>query len=249
MTNKLSTRGAHSSFVKDGYCHTDSNVGCSRILLLRERGVQEVHDAATLARFKVGMDNEAYYCRTFLQGLIYRTDVQLAKGDFMGHADVITHDTVYELKSVTSENVWKNVQNGKYKLSNLAQLIGYMWASGKGDGVLAYTMYRGDPLAPISTKQFSVKLCDDGTIVVDGVLITYTLQDWHAHQAYLLHDLNGTHLHVDMPLSPGESFFTPCTWCFANNVCDKFNAFTQTTNEFVELCKQIPSTTAHKETT
>lgn len=233
------TRGAHSGFMKNGYCHTDSNASCARILLLRNRGVEETHDEATLARFKVGTDNEDYFCRTFLSGLQYQTDVPLSRGDFMGHADVVTHDTVYELKSVTSERVWKAVLDGKYKLSNLAQLVGYLWASGLQDGVLAYTMYRETALKliPVFTKQFSVKLADTGAIIVDGVQVEYTLQEWHSHQTYLISDLNGTHLQPDMPLNPNDAFFTPCTYCWVNSVCDKFNAFTQPTDEFVEACK------------
>lgn len=232
----MKVRGAHSGFLKDNYCHTDGAVACQRVMLLRDRGVEEYKSPETLERFALGNGNENYFCDTFLAGVEHQRDVLIEGPNFEGHADAIAGDTVYELKSVTSNNVWRNVCSGDYKLSNLAQLVGYMLMSGRDYGVLAYTKYVDKK--PTDTIQFAVKLTSSGAIVVNGVFTKYTTVDWWNHHKYMVAGLLENWLNPDRPVDPKFGFNAPCMWCTWNPVCDKFNAFTQDSEKFVDMCRE-----------
>ncbi len=230
-----SRRGAHSGFMRNGYCVTDSDTSCARVQLLRANGVERPIDKASRDRFQIGFNNENDFCNNLEQQRIpYLANVEAIKGRFTGHADVVVGDTVYELKSVTSANVWRNVLQGKYKLSNLAQLIGYMWALDKQHGKLVYTLYVDS--ARSGEVEFSVRLSDSGVITMDGVIIEFTLQDWLDHHRYLLNEMDNRYLHPDRPTNPGDVWSTPCSWCFWNPVCDRFNVFKDTAEEFISKC-------------
>lgn len=234
MSNTKTIRGAHSGFMRDGYCHTDSAVSCGRVMRLRVESVEERHDAATLARFEIGKNNEYFFLQTLTEE--YQHDVEIITGDFEGHADVVTDKCVYELKSVTSKNVWKKVQQGKYKLSNLAQLVGYMITLNRPAGILVYTLYEDEN--PISSVEFNITIVNE-QIFVNNKFIRYSVPDWRAHQLYLKNQLDSEYLDPDRPMNPDDSFFTPCTWCKWNSVCDTFNAFEETADTFIERCRSL----------
>lgn len=247
----MQVRGAHSAFLVEGVIHTSDQASCPRVALLRSRDVQQKHDEATLARFEIGHQNEVYFCDTFLQHTDYQSDKEVVRGFFTGHADLVVRDTVYELKSVTSKNVYKKVfDKGQYKLSNLAQLIGYMWASGNRSGILAYTFWEekaeedvdnkySKSHKPGITRQFSVSLLDDGAIVVDGLVIDYTLAQWYNHHKLLVESINRPMVHVDFPFNPQDEWTNPCKWCPFHKVCESFNPRTESVESFVEQCKEL----------
>lgn len=234
--NEIKRRGAHSGFMKNGYCHTDSSVSCGRVQLLRAKGVEEVHNEATLARFALGKNNETdQHTDWAMFGTEFLPDVEVVKERFEGHADAVIGTTVYELKSVTSPYVWRNVKQGKYKLSNLAQVVGYMWALNLTKGVLAYTRYENEERK--ETISFDIGLNEYNEIFVNAKFSGYTLEDWRQHHEYLLNDLDNDFVSVDRPVDPSSSWFAPCTFCKWNPVCDRFNAYKQTSKDFVNECK------------
>lgn len=231
----MKVRGAHSGFMRNGYVHTDSNVSCGRVMLLRAHGVEEHKDAATLARFAIGHRNEEVYCEQYLKDVPHERDVLLSTDTFEGHADVVTDDAVYELKSVTSPKVWSNAKAGKYKLSNLAQLVGYMIVGGRDAGWLCYTFYEGGE--PKATVQFEVTF-DVMAIHVNGAPTGYCKSDWWEHHFYMLRELNSVGpLHPDQPVDPSNNFGTPCTWCPFSSVCDSFNPWRGSKEEFIACAR------------
>lgn len=243
----LQVRGAHSGFLVNGeILGTDKNC-CPRAVLLRANGVEEVHDEATLARFAVGNRNEDYFCDNILKGQLLQRDAEVIRDYFTGHADIIVGDTVYELKSVTSKNVQKKVfEKGEYKLSNLAQLVGYMWASGRRNGVLAYTFWEeveggsdySATHAPGSTRSFAVAITDFGHIIVDGVFIPYTLKHWHDHHKMLVDAVNKPEIPQIFPKNPSEPWASPCMYCPFKAVCHALPARKVSPKSFVAAARK-----------
>jgi hypothetical protein len=134
---------------------------------------------------------EEYEAEKFLT---FDIDEQTA---FEGHADVVSDSMVYELKSVSSPNVYRQIfKRSKPKIANIVQLVGYMLASDRYVGKLVYGAYvdvveyttltqlsKDEVLELVKDfkpeiKSFHVTVdSETGDIKVDGLLQDFTTAD------------------------------------------------------------------------
>jgi hypothetical protein len=265
-------RGANSGFIKNGQLWSTDSSGCLRVVLLRDHAIESPKDERALKVFQIGFHNEALF-KTELEhwGVAHDADVAvdetLRSGvSFQGHMDFKvyapgTKPTVYELKSVTSENTYKKVfVKGEYKYSNLAQLLRYMLASNLTNGVLRYTSFMEavkykeidgltwDEIAARLAKiqpesvEFKVEITDSGKIEVDGKEIIFDVFDALAHTEAAAYVLEKDAVFPDRPKDlRGDN---PCHFCQFRNVCDRFDESHGgvTTEQFLKLAKEASET-------
>ena len=117
--------------------------------------------------------------------------------DFVGHVDFINEDFIYELKSVTSKNTYRDVfRKEKPKAQNILQLATYMVALERDKGKLIYGSFidtitydqfkeLGDDdfeemcetLKPDDTIEFLITIDEDGEFLSNGERTDIKVQD------------------------------------------------------------------------
>lgn len=256
----LQIRGGNAGLFRNGEYRTDSNNGCPRMIKLRSYGFQAgVEDPATLKVFKLGHMFEDWFA-VENPGLTREHCVKFnisQKVEFVGHVDFMSDDYLYELKSVTSKNTYREVfKKGKPKEQNLLQLITYMVALERDKGKLIYGSYTkkityeqfeelGDDefeemcetLVPDDTIEFHIHMCEDGHFYCNNVELDIHITDitefWQEASLMILDE--------DVPPKPTKlaekNFFGPCHFCPAKNICasdyDSWDQFYLTVKNFI----------------
>lgn len=259
-------RGGNSvGYIRRGVLYADSSSGCLRRILLRAHGVEETnHNKRTLNVFALGIYSEDLFEGTYLEGKFdydkeKQVVVQLSDNvEFSGRSDYIvkTPECVYELKSCTSKNTYKKVfKDGVWKQDNIVQLVNYMLFWEIATGKLCYTSYcdvmdyktLGDfteeevkEMARRSTKEtriFDVTFNEEGFVCVDGNLTELNIKEVLKFQSLACEVLEHELVYLDRPMQEEESMFNACYSCPARSVCDSFEKFRFSTEEFIAKCK------------
>ena len=243
---RWTVRGGNSAFCKDGVFHSYDSNGCPRSVLLRAHGIEApVDDIRTQKTFNVGFMNEDLFVKHYMQGICTSLDHAIDdpitdKINFEGHADVVTDNLVFELKSVTSRNTWEMVRKGKYKVSNLAQLVNYMLSRKATKGFLVYSLYAYVQGLELPDIFFEVDLDSDGNILVNGKETGFHLNDIVADRQTKARVLENNEVYDKRPVNPtGDK--SPCHYCDFKALCDRWDKATtnKTTERFLEKAKEI----------
>lgn len=257
---KLQIRGGNAAIYRNGEIRTDTSSGCPRMFKLRSIGFQPaINDPRTLKVFKLGQMFEDWYGDNNPQ-LEKEREVRFEVNDdveFIGHIDYSDEEYLYELKSVTSKNTFREVfKKKKPKMQNVLQLATYMVALERDKGKLIYGSFTNtlqydmledldddkfedicDTLKPDATMEFNITISDSGTFSCDGEEIDLHVSDivefWEAASQIILDD--------EVPVKPekinSKSFFGPCDFCELKNICaneyDSWDEFYLTVKNFV----------------
>ena len=228
-----SIRGAHTCYMKNGTHRCADRTHCPRISMLRSLGYNSnISDASTFT-FALGLASEKVFQTEYPQA---KVDVPVVieltpQVKFVGHADGIYEDCVYELKSVSSSSrAVETVVHREYKEGNLLQLVGYMLAAEKVKGMLRYTnfVWHKCTVNKIPRKivpcnvDFAVIINDDGEIEVDGRPTGITVM-------MVLDSLTDIAKHLvagtvpERPEDYRKEFDGPCSFCELRDVCEITN--------------------------
>jgi hypothetical protein len=242
---KLTVRGSNSAFFKDGKFHTDSQVGCPRITLLRRHGVEEpVLNIRTQKTFAIGHLNEELFIKHYLPNEFVRREgevkVPITENiDFEGHIDVEIEGMLFELKSVSSNNTWKLVKDGGYKLANLAQAVNYMLARQLQKGYLVYSLYAYVAGIDLPDVFLEIDIDDDGSVLVNKKQTGYTLENIVLDRQAKASVLETDTVYPERPINPGGDK-SPCHYCPFKVTCDKFDKKEITdTHSFLNHAREI----------
>jgi CRISPR/Cas system-associated exonuclease Cas4 (RecB family) len=243
---RYTVRGGNSAFFKDGKFHSHDQSGCPRQVLLRAHGIEApVDDLRTQKTFNIGFLNEELFVKHYMQGLFTSTDHAInepitEKVNFEGHADVVTEDLVFELKSVTSKSTWEQVSKGKPKLSNIAQCVNYMLSQRVQKGYLVYSLYAYVQGLELPDIFFEIFIDNDGNILLNGNQTGYSLTDIVSDRHTKAKVLENNEVYPERPVNPtGKQ--SPCFYCPFQSVCDKWDKATQnkSTEKFLDRAKEI----------
>jgi hypothetical protein len=250
MNNK-SFRVGNSGFVKSGLPYSSYQEACLRLILLRAYEVQPTHDARTLKIFEVGKLNEQHFINRYMQDTKHTEEMELIQELIPGvtigaHSDVVTDEMVYELKSATSKNTYKQVFEGnKPKLSNLTQLVNYLIILKRQKGMLVYTYY-GDmkeeiepkDMIPVSDIFFEITFSEEGQVLVNGEdIYNLNVRDVYNHTLLAAQYLKEDKVYPHRPASV-ELGGNPCHYCPFKKTCEQYDRFKAGTKAFVNLAKE-----------
>jgi len=252
--SKLTVRGSNSGFFKDGKFHSDSQVSCPRITLTRRYGVEEpVDNIRTQKTFALGHLNEELFIKHYLADAFVKREAEIREPiteniDFVGHVDVEIEGLLFELKSVSSNNTWKIVKDGGYKVSNLAQAVSYMFSRQLQTGYLVYSLYAYVAGIDLPDVFLEITIDAEGEILVNNKKTGYSLEhivlDRQTKAMVLENDL----VYPERPVNPkGDK--SPCYYCPFKTVCDKWDKKEiSTTQEFINETKEIVDASQFQQT-
>lgn len=257
---KYQIRGGNAGMFRNGEYRTDTHNGCPRTIKLRAFSFQTaIEDPKTYKVFKIGHLFEDWFAAEN-PGLIKEHCVQFnvtESVEFIGHIDFMNDNYLYELKSVTSKNTYREVfKKGKPKEQNLLQLITYMVALERDKGKLIYGSYVkkmpyekfeeiGDDefeelcetIVPDDTIEFYIHMCENGNFYCNDEKIDIHVSDivefWNEAATMILDE--------DVPPKPeklvDKNYFGPCHFCPAKNICasdyDSWDQFYNTVKNFI----------------
>lgn len=257
---KLQIRGGNAAIYRNGEVRTDTSSGCPRMFKLRSYQFQPaITEPRTLKVFKLGQMFEDWYGDTNPQ-LEKEREVRFdinENVEFIGHIDYSDEDFLYELKSVTSKNTFREVfKKQKPKMQNVLQLTTYMVALERDKGKLIYGSFvktvtydqleelgedefeeMCDTLKPDQTIEFNIHMCENGHFYCNNVEIGLHISDitefWNKAASILIDE--------EVPAKPAQldpkSYFGPCNFCELKNICaneyDSWDQFYHTVKNFV----------------
>lgn len=135
-------RGSSVGLYDNGVFLCDTNNSCPRFAVGRMLGIEQQRMDFNPV-FRLGHIFEENFCGTNGEREVEVVH-EFDNITFMGHADFVTLNRVYELKSVSSINVERDLRlRHKYKFANLVQLVTYMMFLDKTEGRLVYGDYTG----------------------------------------------------------------------------------------------------------
>lgn len=257
---KLQIRGGNAAIYRNGEVRTDASSGCPRMFKLRSYQFQPaITEPRTLKVFKIGQMFEDWYGDTNPQ-LEKEREVRFDINEdveFIGHIDYSDEDFLYELKSVTSKNTFREVfKKQKPKMQNVLQLATYMVALERDKGKLIYGSFTNtlqydmleeldddkfeeicDTLKPDATMEFNITISDSGIFSCNGQELDLQVADivefWEAAAEIICDE--------EVPAKPAQldpkSYFGPCSFCELKNICaneyDSWDQFYHTVKNFV----------------
>lgn len=236
-------RGGNAAIYRNGDFLTDSSSGCLRIAKLRSNEFQAaVDDPRTMKVFKIGHMFEDWFETQSKTPLKKEEQVRFEINknvEFIGHIDYMDDDFLYELKSVTSKNTFREVfKKNKPKMQNVLQLATYMVALERDKAKLIYGSFvktvtydqldelgddefeeMCDTLKPDQTIEFNIHMCEDGHFYCNNVEIGLHILDitefWNEAASILIDE--------EVPPKPekldAKSFFGPCDYCQLKDIC------------------------------
>jgi PD-(D/E)XK nuclease superfamily len=256
----MQIRGGNAGIFKNGEFRTDTSTGCPRVIKLRAHGFQSgIVEGSTAKVFKVGHLFEDWFAKEN-PGLKIEHPVtfQITEDvQFAGHIDFVGEEFIYELKSVTSKNTYRDVfKKKKPKDQNLIQLITYMVALERDKGKLIYGSFVNtitydmfeeigddefeemcETLTPDDTIEFFITITKDGDVLCDGkstdISVTDICEFWNQAAAMVVDE--------EVPAKPGKinekNYFGPCHFCDMKNICasdyDSWDQFYHTVKNFI----------------
>ena len=250
-------RAASSGALTDAGKLIGGDVACPRNVLLRDHGIQEPHDPAAewdvraQITFGIGFANEEIFEKRlvaketmYVREKFICTDLS-DQVEFAGSMDFYLpeHDDVYELKMVSSTRRFKETfVDGKVKDGHACQLLNYMIETEPRRGILRYTNcvyhktanWKAEP----TVKSFVFNILEDGTILKDKEPFHISVADILAHRDLVVHCLENQEVWYNRPADDG--FFSPCTFCFWNKACEKWdNKGINKTEDFLQECRAL----------
>lgn len=251
---KLTVRGSNSAFFKDGRTHSDSQVGCPRITLLRRHGIEEPTDnIRTQKTFAIGHLNEELFVKHYLADSFIRKENEVVEPitdsvDFTGHIDIETEGMIFELKSVTSNNTWKQVLAGKPKLVNLAQIVSYMLSRRVSEGWLVYSLYAYVAGIDLPDVFFKITIDTEGEILVNSKKTGFSLEHIVLDRQTKAEVLENDIVYNERPVNPGGDKH-PCFYCPFKTVCDSWDKKEiTTTSQFLQKSQEVIDATRNQQT-
>ena len=258
MTRQI--RGGNASTYRNGEYLTDTSSGCPRLIKLRAYDFQpSVSDPKTQKIFKLGHLFEEWYGEKHPE-LDKESEVRFNVTDdveFIGHIDYSDKDYLYELKSVTSKNTYREVfRKLKPKIQNVLQLTTYMVALERDKGKLIYGSFVEtvqydkideidddefeeicETIKPDETVEFLIEVQEDGKFLCNKEELDLTVTDivdfWNAAADMICDE--------EVPAKPKKlkptNYFSPCHFCEMKNICaidyDSWNEFYLTVKNFI----------------
>lgn len=249
-------RGGNAAIFRNGEFRTDSSSGCVRIAKLRSNDFQAaIDEPRTLKVFKIGHMFEDWFQYQSKTPLKKEEQVKFEINkdvEFIGHIDYMDDEFLYELKSVTSKNTYRDVfKKKKPKMQNVLQLATYMVALERDKGKLIYGSFLKtvsydqleelgddefedmcDTLKPDELMEFNIHMCENGHFYCNNVEIGIHILDitefWNEAAKLIINK--------DIPPRPekldSKSFFGPCDYCPLKDICaneyDSWDEFYQT---------------------
>lgn len=247
-------RGSSAGIFRNNSFQANAANGCPRRTLLRHLDVQETPSAFTKQIFEIGFGFERYYAQ-FIPGAQF--DVEVKVGKFVGHADAVDDNFVYETKSCTSKNTEKLVfKQNTPKAEHITQLVLYMIALERETGKLVYGNYvtarvdysklkKMNPkdipalMAGItpSVKEFLVTISEDGAVNVDGKPFeNMHVSEFLAFEDELVKIIENEELPPRVEALKDGWGSDPCSWCPLKVICDSNPS---DIDEFVESAKEL----------
>ena len=218
--------------------------------MLRAHGIENpVDDIRTQKTFNVGFLNEDLFVKHYMSQLPHCVDYAIdepitEKINFEGHADVVTDDLVFELKSVTSRNTWEQVRKGTPKISNVAQCVNYMVSREVQRGYLVYSLYAYVQGLELPDIFFEITIDDDGNIMVNGKETGYHVEHIVADRQTKARVLEDNTVFPDRPVAAKKGDKSPCFYCPFKMVCDRWDkGELETTEEFLQKAKEVTDAT------
>lgn len=260
MIKDFMVRGSSAGILRNGEFLSDSDTACPRRTWLRHKNIQEKISKFTEQIFAIGFRFEDYF-GTLVEG---QKELEVNTLNFGGHADLVTDEFVYETKSVTSKNTYKQVfKQNKPKSSHLIQLCHYLIQMERQKGKLVYGSFLTKEIeygklkkmrpAEIPAllegivpeiKEFLVEISDDGFILVDGehfenLHVTEFLD--FIEEVSALINANELPPRVE-PLTP-NAWGDVCKFCPFAAVCDSNPTSLE---DFTDLCNEVLDATGEE---
>lgn len=220
-----------------GFCMGHSVIteypsGCLRFLLLDYW--KHIKSDIPEVNWAVGSTHEAMYART-LTSDIFGAEVPI-EGEVngipvYGKMDFVTttkkgNILIHETKGTVSPNTIKKViEQGNWKINQLAQLVFYMLFKKVNNGKLVIGGYKyledSKLFKLIKMREFKVKFGVNGDILIDGEYSGYHISDQLQHQYNSAQVLKNEEM-WDRPEN-ATSFMSPCEYCVYSEVCMKWD--------------------------
>jgi hypothetical protein len=152
---------------------------------------------------------------------------------YTGRCDFLLPGSVDETKATFAPSSKRFIlDKGSWKVSHLAQLVGYLWQQEFTRGRIVVGVYSfhpeeiftGTEYRHIGTRYFEVRIADDGQIFIDSKSTPYYVQDQLAHvhrAAQLLAERKVWHAR---PLNWNAKWGSPCGFCPFKNLCDRYES-------------------------
>jgi hypothetical protein len=152
---------------------------------------------------------------------------------YTGRCDFLLPGSVDETKATFSASA-KNyiLRKGQWKVSHLAQLVGYLWQQEFKKGRIVVGVYEfhpediftGNEYHHIGTRDFQVEIQDDGQIFLDTKPTPYYVQDQLAHVHVAARVVQERKVWPERPFGWQNKWGSPCHFCKFKGLCDKYEA-------------------------
>jgi hypothetical protein len=253
--SKYRFRISDSGFVRNGEVHGGPSA-CPRKILLRDHGIEPTPPEGSeewyrsQLTFGIGHVGEDVFARYLVANQKEFKQEWFVCGkldedtEIAGSVDFIVEGTPYELKCISSTNVYEKVfVKNEFKTENLCQLANYMLELEVDAGVLQYTSvvyhkatkWKAKP----EVKKFLVKIDEEGNFLVDNKTV-FTVEEMLEHRELARWCLVNQTVWAGRPKS--EGFFDACGLCWWRDVCDAFDSKEiNKTEDFLTRCRGIAS--------
>lgn len=148
--------------------------------------------------------------------------------DFVTERQGIDYKIIHECKSTDSKSAF-NARKQKPKTSHMAQLVHYMVVEGTSYGKLQTGLYKWEDVEALSGLQrvdefiWKVRILESGSITVNGSRYAYNVHDLLHHRALAAKCIE-KNLVWDRPENWDSQWGSPCNFCFAKEVCKRYDA-------------------------
>lgn len=245
-----------SAFMWENLVITQYSSGCLRSILLQAEGLWtdidpkykilgELNERRIETDVLQPDDRIAYYSREHPMRLDTGVPGVLVSGraDFLLYYKKYEKPIVLELKSADSANTKRYViEQGKPKLGNVAQTIGYMVDVEHDKGILRYDHYKLNDEAeyePTVFREFKITLDEQGNIYIDKQLYDHTVGDYLNHRLQAAITIKNRQVR-DRPDNWNAKFGSPCHFCNYKIACNKYDkGEISSTDNFVNEARQL----------
>jgi hypothetical protein len=206
----------------------------------------------TKKTFAIGHINEKLFVEHYLSDSFIRTEALISEPitaltNFEGHADIEAEGLIFELKSVTSNNTWKQVMAGKPKIANLAQLTSYMLSRRVSEGYLVYSLFAYVAGIDLPDVFFKVSIDNEGEILVNSKATGFSLEHIVSDRRNKAMVLENDIVYGERPVNPGGEK-SPCFYCPFKTVCDSWDKKEiTTTSQFIGKAQEVIHATSSQQ--
>ncbi len=249
IKKKFKIYPSSSGFLKEnGELHVDYNSACIRYIVLSQ-GTDRIEIDPIYAI--LGAKHEDRYA-LLLGDKVEHREFPIKRDlsdlvEYSGRVDFITKDgLIHETKASMSRSFLKDhMDKGIAKNSHLAQIVSYMTQLERTEGKIVAGYYKSVNEMK-DFKVFSVKIREDGRIVVDSKLTDFLIEDQLRHLYATTRSLEDGSI-GPRPVSKGWN--DPCRWCPVKALCDSYDRSQLSEEELKEQAKVAINAKAAKKLT